>query len=83
MMKKMLQVSIDGPNVNKAFLSMLKEERQTNESSTLINVGTCGLHSINASLQTSAKATDGKLKKLLSSMYHIFQESPSRASDYE
>ena len=36
--EKMLQVSMDGPNVNKAFLSMLNEERQTKNqvcSSTL------------------------------------------------
>ena len=36
--EKMLQVSMDGPNVNKAFLSMLDEERQTKNqvsSSTL------------------------------------------------
>ena len=81
--EKMLQVSMDGPNANKAFLSMLKEERQTNDSSTLIDIGTCGLHTINGSLQMSAKATDWNLKKLLSSMYQIFHESPSRASDYE
>ena len=81
--EKMLQVSMDGPNANKAFLSMLNEERQTNESSTLIDIGTCGLHTINRSLQMSAKATDWNLKKLLSSMYQIFHESLSRASDYE
>ena len=73
---------MDGPNVNKAFLPMLNEEHQANESSTLINICTCGLHTINRSLQTGAKATDWNLK-LLSSMYQIFHESPSRASDYE
>ena len=72
--EKMLQVSIDWPNVNKAFLSMVNEERQTNESSMLIDIGTCGLHTINGSLQTGAKATDWNLKKLLSSMYQIFQK---------
>ena len=36
--EKMLQVSMDGPNVNKVFLSMLNEERQTNESNTLIDI---------------------------------------------
>ena len=81
--EKMLQVSMDGPNINKAFLSMLNEEHQTNESSTFIDIGTCGLHTINRSLQTGAKATDWNLKKLLPSMYQIFHESPSRASDYE
>ena len=61
---------------------MLNKECQTNESSTLINIGTCDLHTIKRSLQMGAKATDWNLKKLLSSMYQIFHESPSRASDY-
>ena len=81
--ERMLQVSMDGPNVNKLFLSMLNEERKNNELSMLIDIGTCGLHTINNSLQTGAKATDWNLKKLMSSMFHIFHESPSRSSDYE
>ena len=54
--EKMVEVSMDGPNVNKAFLSILKEERQTNESSTLIDSGTCGLHTVNGSLQMGVKS---------------------------
>ena len=49
----------------------------------LIDIGTCGLHTINGSLQTGAKATGWNIKKLLSLMYQIFHESPSRTSDYE
>ena len=56
--EKMLQVSMDGPNVNKVFLSMLSKERQTNESSMFINISTFGLHTINGSFQTGGKATD-------------------------
>ena len=74
---------MDASNVNEAFLSMLNEEHQANESSTLIDIGTFGLHTINGSLKIGAKATDWNLKKLLSSMYEIFHKSPSRASDYE
>ena len=59
---------MNGPNAKKAFLSMLNEEFKNNESSTLINIGTCGLHSINRSLQMGAKATDWNLKKLLPSL---------------
>ncbi|XP_047143255.1 uncharacterized protein LOC124817348 [Hydra vulgaris] len=81
--EKMFQVSMDGPNVNKLFLEMLNKERHNNELSTLIDIGTCGLHTINGSLQTGAKATDWSLRKLMSSMYQKFHESPSRLSDYK
>ena len=61
--EKMLQVSMDGTNVNKSFLAMLNKEHQNNESSKLIEIGTCTLYAINRALQTGVKAADWKLKK--------------------
>ena len=72
--EKMLQVFMDELNVNKSFLTMLIEERQNNELSKFIEIGTCSLHTINRSLQTGAKAANWNFKKLLSSMYQIFHE---------
>ncbi|XP_065665582.1 uncharacterized protein LOC136087006 [Hydra vulgaris] len=72
-------------NMFKSCMIGLNDEKmlQANELSTLIDIGTCGLHTINGALQTGAKATGWNIKKLLSSIYQIFHESPSRASDYE
>ena len=38
---------------------MLNEEHQTNESSTPIDIGTCGLYTISRSLQMGAKTKIG------------------------
>lgn len=79
----MLQVSMDGPHVNTSFLSLLNAKRKDDDLSLLISIGTCGLHTMHCSFKHGENATGWKLKKLLSSLYKIFHESPSRRSDYE
>ena len=80
---KILQVSSDGPNVNLAFLNLVHENRKDDLLDPLIDIGTCSLHTLHRSFQTGEKATDWNIKKLLSSMNKIFDESPSRTADYE
>ena len=80
---KLLQVSMDGPNVNTSFLTSLNEERMDRELSHLVSCGSCGHHTIHNSFKHGENATGWNLKKLLSSMFKIFHESPSRHADYE
>ena len=80
---KILQVSSDGPNVNLAFLNLVHENRKDDLLDPLIDIRTCSLHTLHRSFQTGEKATDWNIKKLLSSMNKIFDESPSRTADYE
>ncbi|XP_049275212.1 uncharacterized protein LOC125759844 [Rhipicephalus sanguineus] len=44
---KILQVSMDGPNVNFKFLRSLKEELRGSDESHILDIGSCGLHVIN------------------------------------
>ena len=80
---KLIQVSSDGPNVNLAFLKLLNEKRKDEELCKLIDIGTCGLHVLHGSFKHGEEKSEWKLKKLLSSRYKIFHESPSRRADYE
>ena len=72
---KLLQVSMDGPNVN-TFLTSLNEERMDRELSCLVSLGSCGLHTIHNPFEHGENATGWSLKKLLPSMFKIFHESP-------
>ena len=80
---KLLQVSMDGPNVNTSFLTSLNEERMDRELSHLVSLGSCGLHTRHNSFKHGENATGRNLKKLLSSMFKIFHESTSSRADYE
>ena len=54
---KLLQVSMDGPNVNTSFLTSLNEERMDRELSHLVSLGSCGLQTIHNSFKHGENAT--------------------------
>ena len=81
---KYLQISSDGPNLHLAFLEILKDSRTESDCDIkLINIGTCGLHIMHNAFKHGEKASTWDVKKLLSAMYKIFHESPSRRANYE
>ena len=49
---KLLQVASDSPNVNLKFLELHRDKRQFIELDHLIDIGTCGLHTVHGSLKT-------------------------------
>ena len=55
----LIQISMDGPNVNWKFLEDLKEHREEEDQTLpdLINLGSCDLHSVHGSLQHGANET--------------------------
>ena len=79
----MLQVSSDGPNVNLSFIDLLEEDRNEKELTQLVCIGTCGLHTLHNSMKHAEKLSGWNVKKLLTSLHRIFDESPSRRVDYE
>ena len=83
LVKKLLQVSMDGSNVNTKFLSILNEERRDQELSQLVSIETCGIHVVHNAFKNGKNASGWKLKLLLSSRFKIFHESPSRWVDYK
>ena len=80
---KMIQVSMDGPNVNLKFLKVLSSSRDEIKLPSLIDIGTCPLHTVNNSFQTGAKKADWDIKKTLKGVWQIFHDSAARREDYE
>ena len=76
----LIQVSMDRPNVNCAFLDLLQENIKTAnpEAPTLLQLGSCGLHVIHEAYKTGQESTDWKFAKILSAFYSIFKKSPAR-----
>ena len=46
----MIQISSDGPNVNLKILRLITERREFSDLLPLLNIGTCGLHTVHGSL---------------------------------
>lgn len=81
---KLIQISMDGPNVNLKFhRDLLALRHSLNESvPTLINIGTCGLHIVHGAFRKGFDSNGWKLDQLLKSLYYLFNESPARRADY-
>ena len=84
-LKKMQQVSMDGPNVNLKFLRELKTYL-TNASDPndveLFDIGTCSLHVVHGAYKTAHNACGWKVNIFIRSLYYLFKDFPSRRSDY-
>ena len=80
---KMFQVSMDGPIVNLKFLEKLQKDRLENEQHELINIGSCGLHTIHGAFKTGAESTSWNIRKTLHGSYQILRDSPARRDDFE
>lgn len=81
---KIVQVSMDGPNVNHKFYKMYIEDRKKENPNSpgLIDISTCGLHVIHGAFKTGANASGWKLDNLLRSLWYLFSDSPARRADY-
>ncbi|XP_077511308.1 uncharacterized protein LOC144121784 [Amblyomma americanum] len=80
---KILQVSMDGPNVNLKFLRSLKEElREADNSHKILDIGSCGLHIVNGAFKTGHSATHWDLVAFLRGSYNLFKCAPARRADY-
>jgi len=84
-MKKMLQVAMDGPNVNLKFLTELKrflKNSEDQEDPELLDIGTCSLHVVHGAYKTAHNKCNWNVHEFLRSLYYLFKDFPSRRFDY-
>ena len=77
---KLLQIGSDGPNVNLKFLKMYDEKHSFDKYPDILNIGTCGLHTIHGSLKNAIKASNWMAGKILKSMHY---NTPARRETFE
>ena len=81
-MGKMVQLSMDGQNVNLMLLNKLKEERNEFGSSGLINFSSCNLHIVHCAFKPGAEGSGWNLKNMLKSCFHLLKDTPARRDDF-
>lgn len=79
-----LQVSMDGPNVNLSFIKKLENHLQVlnPEGKSLVDIGICSLHTVNGALKTGISKTEWDLFHFFRSLYNLFKDSPARRAKY-
>ena len=78
----MIQLSMDGPNVNWSFYSKLMAEVHDDRHRKLIDIGSCGLHVVHNAFKVGFDPTGWDLKSFLWALHRIFHETPARREDY-
>ncbi|XP_070554389.1 uncharacterized protein [Ptychodera flava] len=80
--RKMLQISMDGPNVNWKFHRLMQNKQTSTTDKSLLNVGSCGLHIVHGAFKDGAAASGWPIQDLLKSLYYLFKDTPARREDY-
>jgi hypothetical protein len=81
----MLNVSMDGPNVNLKFMKELKTFLQQDsdpDDPELFDLGTCSLNVVHGAYKTAHNACGWKVHEFLRALYYLFKDFPSRRADY-
>ena len=81
--ENLVQLSSDGPNVNLLFLKEYDAQRSLNGLPPLLDVGTCGLHTVHGSMKAGEKATKWDVGKTLKAMDGLLGDYPARRTKYE
>lgn len=79
---KVLQLSMDGPNVNKKLKRLLKSDIARQTTMKMLDIGTCGLHILHNSFRAGCAATGWDLEAVLSCCYNFFHDSLARREDF-
>ena len=73
---------MDARNVSLKIQQLIQQDRKENQQYRIIDIGSCGLHTIHNAFRTVAVQTDWKMKKILKAVYQIFHDSLARGEDY-
>lgn len=76
---KLLQISMDGPNVNWAFIDLLKKQLT---GPKLLELGSCGLHTVHGAFKHAIVATGWEIVSYLRALWNIFKWYPVRKAQY-
>ena len=77
-----LQLSMDGPNVNWKLFDSLEQDLKRESDIKFLNVGSCGLHQVHGAFQKGSKASGWAVDSFLSSCYWLLKDTPARREDF-
>lgn len=73
--ENMLQISMDGPNVNLSFYDKISDKLKTDHECRLVNIGSCGLHTVHNCFKSGAEASKWDISSFLKGVYTIFSKT--------
>jgi len=71
-LSSVVQIAMDGPNVNWRLYEDMQKQINRDYSVSLINIGSCGLHQVHGAFQNGGKTCGWGLENFLSACYWLF-----------
>ena len=81
--EKMYQISMDVPAVNIKFFNKFKLKQEENPFHSIIDIGTCSLHTMHKLVKTLFDKSNMKTKNTLKGEFQLLRNSPGRCEDNE
>ena len=78
----MLQLSMDGPNVNWKCHRVIDAQMKRDSNVSLIDIGSCGLHIVPGAFKKATKASTWEVDEFLKSLFWLFKDTPARRQDF-
>ena len=72
---RIIQVSMDGANVNYNFLQKVKDQRKELSSPGLTDFESCNLHTIHGAFKVGVESTAWNLKKVMKACFQLLKEA--------
>ena len=79
---RLLQIGMDGPNVNWSIYNSINCNLQDNHQVSLLHAGSCGLHTMHNAFRSGCEASGWEMEQFLSAAHTLFHDSPARLEDY-
>ena len=83
LLKYLLSLSSDGPNVNKVIKTIINSKLKANYQRELGDTGPCQLHVVHNSFRKGVEGYGSDVENLCIDLYYFFKLSPPRREDYE
>lgn len=82
-MENLLQLGMDGPNINWKVFRDLGDEIRLEKDTDLLNVGSCGLHVVHGAFKCAVESTQWELMDILKAAYYVFNNTSARRADFQ
>ena len=68
--------------INWKFYKQIRTQLQEEYSTSLINIGSCGLHIVHNAFKAGVTASGWIISSFLTSLYYLFNDLPARREDF-
>ena len=81
-LSKIIQISMDRPNLNWRFFDEIVKWWNEMEMNPFINLGSCRLHILHGAFKSGIEATDWGIKATMKGCFQLLHDSPAWRADF-